>query len=207
MSDQLAAQIARRFVAINGAHPMSDEDDAYVSEHYSSVTDLAAGSGLHPDEIRTLMLQRLLPLPSYLRSDGAEMVPDDLLALATTAGGPERLPDWFAGQWGNPGDVDEAWDEYLSGQLVCLRRVTPHSMKRKQQLCVAIEGQLADPRPGSTQWLVDLHELVDELDELEPAFTAYDRLRFGGPVSRDRLITAVRSRFPIPDSLRPSPRR
>ena len=38
----------------------------------------------------------------------------------------------------------------------------------------------------------------DELDELEPPFTAYDRLRFAGPVSRDTLITAVRRDFPQP---------
>ncbi|MFF8929785.1 DUF6058 family natural product biosynthesis protein [Streptomyces longwoodensis] len=43
-----------------------------------------------------------------------------------------------------------------------------------------------------------LHTLADELDTLEPAFTPYDRLRFGGPTSRDTCIDAVRARFPRP---------
>ncbi|MEU5663220.1 DUF6058 family natural product biosynthesis protein [Streptomyces longwoodensis] len=42
------------------------------------------------------------------------------------------------------------------------------------------------------------HTLVDELDILERSFTAYDRLRFGGPTSRDTCIDAVRARFPHP---------
>jgi hypothetical protein len=33
---------------------------------------------------------------------------------------------------------------------------------------------------------------------LEPPFAAYDRLRFGGPVSRDTCIDAIRERFPRP---------
>ncbi|MFC4090091.1 MULTISPECIES: DUF6058 family natural product biosynthesis protein [Micromonospora] len=41
-----------------------------------------------------------------------------------------------------------------------------------------------------------LHALVDELDALEPAFTGYDRLRFGGPTSRDSCVDAVRARYP-----------
>ncbi len=34
------------------------------------------------------------------------------------------------------------------------------------------------------------------LDALERPFAAYDRERFGGPSSRDRLIDATRKRFP-----------
>ncbi|MFE6855962.1 hypothetical protein ACFVDH_34860, partial [Streptomyces sp. NPDC057674] len=34
------------------------------------------------------------------------------------------------------------------------------------------------------------------LDALEPAFTAYDRLRFGGPTSRDTCVDAPRALFP-----------
>ncbi|PYJ92069.1 MAG: hypothetical protein DME71_00360, partial [Verrucomicrobia bacterium] len=52
------------------------------------------------------------------------------------------------------------------------------------------------PEPENDDWLESLHRLVDELDELEPPFTAYDRLRFRGPISRDTCINAVRARFP-----------
>jgi hypothetical protein len=33
-------------------------------------------------------------------------------------------------------------------------------------------------------------------DAIEPPFAPYDRLRFGGPVSRDRLIDETRGRYP-----------
>jgi len=69
---------------------------------------------------------------------------------------------------------------------VCLHSVTPDTIRRKDQLVKAIDAT-ADP--------CELESLVDELDQLEPAFTAYDRLRFGGPVSRDTHITAVRGRL------------
>jgi hypothetical protein len=69
-------------------------------------------------------------------------------------------------------------------------------MQRKDELVDAIEAQLEQPEPGSSGWLVDLHALVDELDALEPPFAPYDRLRFGRPVSRDRLIDDVRTQFP-----------
>jgi hypothetical protein len=59
-----------------------------------------------------------------------------------------------------------------------------------------IEAHLADPRVDESEWLANLHRLVDELDELEPPFAPYDRVRFGGPISRDRLIDLVRERYP-----------
>jgi hypothetical protein len=69
-------------------------------------------------------------------------------------------------------------------------------MQRKNELCAAIEEELADPAPDDEAWLARVHALVDELDAIEPPFAPYDRLRFGGPVSRDRLIEEVRRRFP-----------
>ena len=175
---------------------MSPEDDAYVSAWYVPLEELAEEQGLDPDDLRRLMLTNRLPLPSYIRSDAVQMVARDLLELADAAGGAEHLLEWFAGQWESPGQALAEWDAYLSGQYVCLRSVTPANMKRKDELVDVIEAALAAPRPQSDEWLDDLHALVDELDALEPPFAAYDRRRFGGPVSRDRLITAVRERFP-----------
>jgi hypothetical protein len=43
-----------------------------------------------------------------------------------------------------------------------------------------------------------LQVLVDELDALEPKFTAYDRLRFGGPTSRDTCIDAIPAQLQRP---------
>ncbi|MFD1048199.1 DUF6058 family natural product biosynthesis protein, partial [Kibdelosporangium lantanae] len=83
----------------------------------------------------------------------------------------------------------------LSGQYVCLRSVTPTTMRRKDALMTAIDDAVRDPRPDDRSWLSRLHALVDELDALEPPFTAYDRLRFGGPVSRDTHVDQVRAAY------------
>jgi hypothetical protein len=155
-----------------------------------------AAEGVDVDELRRRMLAGQLPLPSYIRRDGTQMVPRDLLALARAAGGLERLRDWFALQWETPADAVREWDEYVSGRYVCLRDVTPAAMRRKNELVDEISTALARPEPASDEWLTELHALVDELDELEPPFAPYDRLRFDGPVSRDRLIADVRARFP-----------
>ena len=179
---ELAAAVAARFSAVNGDHPMSAEDDAYVSTWYLPLEELARDAEVDVDAIRVLMLADRLPIPSYIRSDGVQMVARDLLELAEEAGGPDRLPEWFAQQWKSPLEAVVEWDSYLSGKYVCLRSVSPGNMKRKNELVEAITAELAAPRPESEEWLAHLHAFVDELDGLEPPFAAYDRLRFGGPV-------------------------
>jgi Family of unknown function (DUF6058) len=192
----LEAAVAERFYAVNGHHPMTPTDDAYVSQWYAPLEEIAARAGLDASEVRRLMLANRLPLPSYIRSDGTQMVAADLLDLAETAGGVDALPSWFAGRWASPEKAVVEWDNYLSGQYVCLRAVSPENMQRKDELTEAIEREVADPQPESASWSTRLHRLVDELDEIEPPFAPYDRLRFGGPVSRDRLIDDVRQRYP-----------
>ncbi|MEU5722021.1 DUF6058 family natural product biosynthesis protein [Micromonospora sp. NPDC047738] len=193
---ELRRRVAKRFREVNGEHPMTAADDVYVSGQFVVLTELCAASGRDPDDVRRLMLDRRLPLPGYLRSDGAEMVPADLFALAERAGGTELVAEWFVGHWTDPAQGAAEWDAYLSGRYVCLRSVTPGKIRRKDELCAAIEAAPAAPDAGSAGWLDQLHALVDELDALEPQFTGYDRLRFGGPTSRDTCIEAVRARYP-----------
>ncbi|MGA5288700.1 DUF6058 family natural product biosynthesis protein [Streptomyces pseudogriseolus] len=189
-------QLAERFREVNGDHPMTDTDDAYVSAQFVVLEELCAVQGRDADEVRRLMLDGRLPLPGYLRSDGAEMVPADLFALADEAGGADLLEAWFTAHWADPVTGKAEWQAYLSGQYVCLHSVTPATIRRKDRLTAAIGAALDEPDAGSVRWSKRLHALVDELDALEPAFTAYDRLRFGGPTSRDTCIDAVRARFP-----------
>ncbi|MBK3638354.1 hypothetical protein JHN52_36950, partial [Streptomyces sp. MBT97] len=173
-------------------------DDAYVSAQFVALEEVCARHGRDPDAVRRLMLEQRLPLPGYLRSDGAEMVPADLFALADEAGGVERLEAWFTAHWDDPAAGCEEWDAYLSGRYVCLHSVTPATIRRKDDLTRAITAATDEPDTGSARWSERLHALVDELDALEPAFTAYDRLRFGGPTSRDLCVDAPRDRFPRP---------
>ncbi|MER5466214.1 DUF6058 family natural product biosynthesis protein [Streptomyces sp. NPDC002668] len=194
----LKRQLADRFREVNGVHPMTDADDAYVSAQFTVLDELCAVHGRDADEARRLMLGRRLPLPGYLRSDGAEMVPADLFSLADEAGGTHRLEAWFTAHWTVPAVGEEEWDSYLSGRYVCLRSVTPAAIQCKDRLTAAISAAPHEPTAGSVRWAVRLHALIDELDALEPAFTAYDRLRFNGPTSRDTCIDAMRRRFPRP---------
>lgn len=176
------AAVRERFLEINGIHPMTAEDDAYVTRQFRVLDELCAEHGRAADDVRALMLAGKLPLPSYLRGDGAEMVPADLFALADHAG-IDELKDWFVAHWSDAAEGNDEWEAYLSGQYVCLHSVSPATIRRKGELVEAIESA-SDP--------VELKPLVDELDALEPEFTGYDRLRFGGPVSRDTYISALR---------------
>lgn len=194
----LKRRLAERFRAVNGDHPMTDADDAYVDGQFVALEDLCAAEGRDPEEVRRLMLERRLPLPGYLRSDGREMVPADLFALAAEAGGTERLPAWFTAHWSDRATGQEEWEAYLSGRYVCLHSVTPETIRRKDRLTAAITAAPDEPDAGSAPWSERLHLLIDELDALEPAFTGYDRLRFGGPTSRDICVDAMRARFPRP---------
>ncbi|GAA0594500.1 DUF6058 family natural product biosynthesis protein [Streptomyces crystallinus] len=192
----LKRRLAVRFRQVNGDHPMTDEDDVYVSAQFTPLAELCATHGRDVDAVRRLMLARRLPLPGYLRSDGTEMVSADLFALADEAGGVEPLEAWFTAHWSDPLAGRAEWNAYLSGQYVCLHSVTPAAIQRKESLTAAIGAAADEADAGSAQWSERLHALIDELDALEPAFTAYDRLRFGGPTSRDTCVTAMRARFP-----------
>ncbi|WP_149258371.1 DUF6058 family natural product biosynthesis protein [Actinomadura sp. K4S16] len=199
MSDtELKERLADRFREVNGDHPMTAADDAYATAWYTDLEGLCRAAGRDADEVRRLMLEGRLPLPGYLRSDGAEMVPADLFDLADQAGGVDALEGWFRAHWDDETTAGQEWSAYLSGQYVCLRSVTPSTIQYKDALVAAIEAAPGEPDAGTPAWTRRLHALVDELDALEPPFTAYDRLRFGGPVSRDLCIDAVRARYPRP---------
>ncbi|MCP9964433.1 DUF6058 family natural product biosynthesis protein [Actinomadura madurae] len=105
-----------------------------------------------------------------------------------------RSGSWRTGTTRPPGKAE--WSSYLSGRYVCLRSVTPQTIQYKDALVSAIDAAPGEPDAGTPAWTHRLHALVDELDALAPPFTAYDRLRFGGPVSRDRYIDAMRARYP-----------
>lgn len=194
----LKQRLGERFREVNGDHPMSEADDSYVSVQFVVLEELCAAHGRDADEVRQLMLEQRLPLPGYLRSDGAEMVPADLFALIEKAGGIDQLETWFTAHWADHAVGKEEWNSYLSGRYVCLHSVTPANIQRKDYLTTAISAAPDEPDAGSPQWSERLHALIDELDALEPAFTAYDRLRFNSPTSRDACIVAMRTRFPRP---------
>lgn len=192
----LSRRVVAKFLEVNGVHLMTPADDAYVDRYYRTVDVVCANRLESPDEVRSGMLAGRLPIPGYLRSDGTEMLPSDYFRLADEAGGVDELESWFLQHWSDHGHAVAEWQFYLNGQYVCLRSTTPLLIQRKDELTAQIVAALARPDPRSAVWLDRLHLLVDELDELTVEFTAYDRLRFGGPVSRDTFINDVRTDYP-----------
>jgi hypothetical protein len=184
-------------------HP-SSEDYPYLHQNFVSLDVLCRAHRHDPSAVRAAIADRLLPQPAYVLEDGTELVAPDYFDLANAAGSFERLPAWFAEAWDHAAEnypdvpsAAEAWDEYLTGLFgVCLRSVTPAAIVAKVELMNTISRLIDDPSPEDHEWRVELAAAVDALDALERPFAAFDRQRFG-PVSRDRLVTAVRERYEL----------
>ncbi|MEO6504248.1 MAG: DUF6058 family natural product biosynthesis protein [Jatrophihabitantaceae bacterium] len=198
MSTDPRRQLAELFRAVNGEHQMTEADDAYVDVHFSPLEQLCGAHTLDVRQVRADMLARRIPLPSYLRSDGAEMIPSCYFEVIDAAGGTSELHAWFRAQWPSQAIADTEWADFLDGHYLCLRQPVPGAMRRKSELVREIKGMLEHPRAEDLDWLTGLHERVDELDSVEQPFTGFDRLRFGGPTSRETCIDDVRRDFPRP---------
>ncbi len=195
--DTLIGQVRRRYLAVNGDHPMTEADDAYVREHFVEATP----------EAMALMLTDRLPLPSYLLSDGTPMVPAAHGELAEVAGGVDALHDWFVAFWpDDPATAEAEWGHYLSGQYVCLAEVSPVQIRSKTarvaEASAAVEILRRDPHDeigrGMLGQAVDGVLGVSGLDSILLPMTAYDRLRFGGPTVRETWVDAPRREFLTP---------
>lgn len=188
-----------------GSEPeFSSADLAYVRAEYRTAAELCSGRRETPDWLGGAIDRGKLPHPAYVLPDGAQMFPPDFFVLPDHAGDVDDLPSYFRGRYviaaqaaGLDGsDAEETWAGYLSGQFgICLRNVTPESMVKKTQLIDVIEHLVAVPAPGDPAWQTALRSSVDALDDLERPFTDYDRSRWG-ETSRDRHVTAVRTRYP-----------
>lgn len=185
---------------------LAEADIAYVRKFFVAFDELCAQRDEDADAVRIAIAEARLPTPSYVLGDGTEMVPADYFALADEAGGVDLVRQVFleryaaaaARETATLAPAEEEWNGYLSGLYgVCLRRVTPETIVRKSALVAELETLLARAQPDSVHWSDDLRVRVDELDALERPFApSYDRLRFGGPSSRDRLVTAPRRAYP-----------
>ncbi len=151
--------------------------------------------------VRPLVDRGVLPQATYVLPDGTPMVPPDHAALLDDAAGDSsavasRFRERFLAAGGHPEAVDEEHQAWLSGEYgACLWQTTPEAILAKAGLMSAITALVADPRESDERWRAALRGAVDALDAIERPFARYDRERFGGPLSRDRLITATRERF------------
>jgi hypothetical protein len=175
---------------------LSEEDVRYVRDGFVPLVELCAERALSVDELRGS-----LPAATYVLEDGTQMVPRDYFRLLDEAGSVgavrREFERRFLASGGDPGAVEEEWAAYLSGEYgACLRNVTPETIVRKEALVREVDELLSAPEPVDAGWLSRLRAAVDDLDSLERPFAAYDRLRFGGPVSRDRCVSGPRERYP-----------
>jgi hypothetical protein len=154
-----------------------------------------------PDGVRALVERGVLPRATYVLPDGTPMVPADHAALLNDAGGdPDTVPALFRERFlaagGDPAGADAEHAAWLSGEYgACLWSTAPEAIVAKGALMAAITALLAEGKQTEPAWRAALRGAVDALDALERPFAPYDRQRFGGPTSRDRLVTATRERF------------
>jgi len=173
----------------------SAADIAYVRGAFANLADIARDA--HD------WIGRVLPRPTYTLPDGSAWVPHDWWRLRDDAGALDRVPGLFARRLALACealdfamDVAVEWQSYLDGLYgACLRDVTPETIVMKERLVARIDRALAEPAPGDAAWRARLRAEVEALDGLVRPFAEHDRVRFGA-TSRDRLITAVRARFP-----------
>jgi Family of unknown function (DUF6058) len=185
--------------------PLSAADLQYIRQNYLPLGDVCRLQGIDLSTATAHIRARRLPLPSYALEDGTPMFPRDFFALLDSAGSIDALTEHFLARYEaiarshsafEPQKGFQEWDGYLSGEYgVCLRQVTPETIFLKERLVTLLEEQLKDARPDEKDWRARLSERIRALDALERPFTACDRLRFGRPSSRERLIDGPRKQY------------
>ncbi|WP_426749767.1 DUF6058 family natural product biosynthesis protein [Myxococcus sp. Y35] len=191
----------------SGAGALTPADVRYITEHFVPLSAVAAGRPESPDTLQALIDSGHLPQPTYTLADGTGMYPRDVLGLLDAAGSPDAVRGHFdarllrmAVRFGTTltqEQLDAEWRGYLRGHYgACLRVVTPEHIFCKEWLVRRLAEALAAPAPDDEAWCARLRTDVEALDALEREFAPWDRIRFGGPVSRDRFITAPRLRYP-----------
>jgi hypothetical protein len=186
-------------------HPILEGADLrYVLEEFLSLEQLSLREGIDRHRLERWIEEGALPRPAYVLPDGTAMFPADLFALARSAGGVDALPAHFArrtelaaslmGVGANTRESD--WEDYLSGEYgICLRQVTPETVVLKETLVERIGKAIETPRPDDPRWRDILAFQIDGLDALIRPFARVDRVRFGRPTSRERLVDGPRRRW------------
>jgi hypothetical protein len=183
---------------------IDSRDEAYVRTWFVDLELLARVHRWRSADLLRAIDERRVPGPSYILADGTRMVPGDYFALVGPPEELESLRERFetrliaaaGAEHLTDEEREDSWAGYISGGFgVCLKDVSPESIVAKGRFITAIEQLLAAPREDDTEWVENLRAAVDRLDALEKPFALFDRDYYGGPVTRDRYVTAVRDRY------------
>ena len=193
-----------RLVPHRSHPPLTGEDLDYVRASYLPLAEIARRDQVEAGQLAGWIEAGQLPRPAYLLPDGAPVFPPDLLDLVRSAGSVAALPEHFSQRTelaarllGFGAKTREAdWEDYLSGEYgICLRQVTPETLVLKEALVQRLDRAFTAPRPEDPRWRRALAFEVDGLDALIRPFARVDRVRFGRPTSRERLVEAPRRRW------------
>lgn len=183
---------------------LTEADTQYIREHFVPLEALCRGRPEMPGQVRQRIEARELPAPTYWLADGTPMFPREYFRLWDEHG--PQLRSRFVERWlsaarragadATLAAAEDEWDGYLRGvYFACLREVTPENVFRKEALVRSLDALIADARPQDPAWCARLRAELEALDGLEMPFCGWDRLRFGRPVSRERVIDGPRRRW------------
>ena len=183
------------------------EDIRYIEAHFIEFGVLCRSYGRDFASVLGWVEGGSLPQPSYTLPDGRRMVSRNYFDLPDPAGNAETLRRFFIDRHAAAArelclavaeeHPRESFEAYMQGVYgICLREPSPENIARKEWLIRLIEDFLEHPHPQDSGWCTRLRLHVDALDRLEMPFCDYDRRFFGRPLSRDRLISAVRIQYP-----------
>ena len=176
-------------------------DASLIRSRYRTLAQLAAERDEDAADWQLLIEQGRLPAASY-ELDGEDWFPPSYFALLDEAGSVDDLHAHFEGRFAiasdetgalaGPDELDEAWDEYLSGAWGrILFDPTPESAVQSNRLAGSIAELVAEPAPDDPAWGRRLTARVDALAVLLREGCAQDRAN-GEPHPWDLWVVAPR---------------
>ena len=165
--------------------PLVDADATLIRSRFRTLAQLCAERG---DEVAAWQAEidaGRMPQPSYLLEEDG-WFPPTYFALVDEAGDVDTLRAHFEGRYAiaadeagalaGPDELDEAWDEYLTGGWGrMLFDPTPESAVQANRLAGSIAELLDEPVPADAAWQRRLIARVDQLAALLREGCAADR--------------------------------
>lgn len=181
--------------------PSVNADASLIRSRFRTLIQLAAERAESVAELQLLIEQGRLPAASY-ELDREGWFPPSYFAVLDEAGSVDELRAHFEGRFAiasdetgalaGPDELDEAWDEYLSGAWGrILFDPTPESAVQSNRLAGSIAELLAKPAPDDPAWGRRLAARVDALAALLREGCVQDRAN-GEPHPWDLWVVAPR---------------